>query len=258
IQLALGSRGTNYRADVKLVGDDLSGQIDFQQALESITAKLGVKRFMGDEQVLAVIQGAVSGIRTIDAQMHLSGTALKPKFTLRSNLGQELSNGINTAFAKQLEAGRRGLQVRFEQETAKRSEKLSRLYDEQLRKLTGQLQLNQGEVQQFAQSFGLKLPGKLDFNSLGKNLPKLNAKLPKFDEQPDRGLLPTQSQSSISQRPTGETSSQDNTSNGPIREARKIEQGVEGLFRKKPKNPSPSPSHKAVQPVGGQKPATNQ
>src|SRR5207249_1369291 len=131
IQLALGSRGTNYRADVKLVGDDLSGQIDFQQALESITAKLGVKRFMGDEQVLTVIQDAVSGIRTIDAQMHLSGTALKPKFTLRSNLGQELSNGINTAFAKQLEAGRRGLLVRFDQETAKRSEKLSRLYDEQ-------------------------------------------------------------------------------------------------------------------------------
>ena len=167
IQLAMTSRASECIANLKLVGDDLSGQIDYRQALESITAKLGTKRFKGDERVRAVIQEVVSGIHKIDAQMQLSGTALKPQFKLRSNLGHDLSSGINTAFARELENGRREVLVRFQQEAAKRSEKLTELYDDQIQKLTGQLNLNKGEVQEIAQSFGIKLPGKLDIKGLG-------------------------------------------------------------------------------------------
>ena len=69
--------------------------------------------------------------------------------------------------AGELEAGRTELLVRFEKEAAKRSEKLTLLYNEQLQKLTGQLNLNKGEVQEIAQSFGIKLPGKLDIKGGG-------------------------------------------------------------------------------------------
>ncbi len=203
IQLAMASRASECIANLKLVGDDLEGKIDYRQALESITVKLGTKRFKGDERVRTVIEEVVSGIHKIDAQMQLSGTALKPQFKLRSNLGHDLSSGINTAFARELENGRRDLLVRFQQEAAKRSEKLTALYDEQIQKLTGQLNLNKGEVQEIAQSFGIKLPGKLDIKGLGGlpidpnkpldlkglgkalPLPKPNAKLPKFGLQPD-------------------------------------------------------------------------
>lgn len=252
IQLAMASRASSCLAELKFVGDDLSGQIDYQQALESITAKLGTKRFKGDDRVLAVIQDVVAGIRKIDAQMQLSGTALKPQFKLRSNLGHELSSGINTAFARQLEAGRRELLVRFEQEATKRSEKLTHLYDEQLQKLTGQLNLNKGEVQEIAQAFGVKLPGKLDIkglgglpidpnkpidlkkpldlNSLGNTLPKPDAKLPKFGLQPESEPSPA------------------------VRQASDIEQtigDIGGLFGKKKK-----PASKSVQPAAGQQPAS--
>ena len=246
IQLAMASRASNCLANLTLIGDDLSGQIDYQQALESITAKLGTKRFKGDDRVLAVIQDVVAGIHKVDAQMQLSGTALKPQFKLQSNLGHDLSSGINTAFARQLEAGRRELLVRFEQEAAKRSEKLTGLYDEQIQKLTGQLNLNKGEVQEIAQSFGVKLPSKfdikglgglpidpkkpLDLNGIGKALPlpKPDAKLPKFGLQPDTD------------------------SNPGVRQANDVENTIEGLgslFGKKKK-----PAPKTIQPAAGQQP----
>lgn len=247
IQLAMVSRASNCLANLKLVGDDLSGQIDFQQALEGITAKLGTKRFKGDARVLSVIQEVVSGIHKIDAQMQLSGTALKPQFKLRSNLGHDLSDGINTAFKRELDNGRRDLLVRFEQEAAKRSEKLTHLYDEQLQKLTGQLNLNKGEVQQIAQSFGIKLPGKLDIKGLGglpidpnkpldlkvlgNALPKPDVKLPKFGLQADDEPAPG------------------------VRQASDVEQtldGLGGLFKKN--KPAPKPAPKAVQPAAAQQP----
>ncbi len=248
IQLAVASRASECIANLKLVGDDLSGQIDYRQALESITAKLGTKRFKGDDRVLGVIQEVVAGIHKVDAQMQLSGTALKPQFKLRSNLGHDLSSGINTAFARQLEAGRRELLVRFEQEAAKRSEKLTVLYDEQIQKLTGQLSFNKGEVQEIAQSFGIKLPGKLDIKGLGGlpidpnkpldlkglgkalPLPKPDVKLPKFGLQP--GTEPTPG----------------------VRQAKDLENTLEdlgGLFGKKKK-----PAPKTVQPAAGQQPTT--
>ncbi len=244
IQLAMTSRASNCIANLKLVGDELSGQIDYQQALESITAKLGTKRFKNDERVLAVIQDVVTGIHKIDAQMVLSGTALKPQFKLRSNLGHELSAGVNVAFARQLEDGRRKVLARFEQEAAKRSEKLTQLYEEQIQKLTGQLNLNKGEVQEIAQSIGVKLPGKLDIKGIGKlpidpnkpldlkglgnALPKVETKLPKFGLQPETEPTPG------------------------IRQASDVEQTIEnlgGLFQKK-KKPAPKP----VQPASGEQP----
>lgn len=250
IQLAMTSRAIDCRADLMLVGDRLSGQIDYQQALEAITAKLGSKRFKNDQRVLAVIQDVVSGIRKIDAQMQLSGTVLKPQFKLRSNLGRELSSGLNTAFARQLETGRQELLVRFDQEAAKRSEKLTQLYDEQLEKLTGQLSLNRGELQELAQIFGLKLPGKLDVKGLGglpidprkpmdskkplelpgvdKVLPKPDVKLPKFGLQPER------------------------ESSSTVRPSTALESTIEdlgSLFQTK-KKPAPKP----VPPAAGQQP----
>jgi uncharacterized protein (TIGR03545 family) len=250
IQLAMTSRASNCLASLKLVGDELSGQIDYQQALEGMTAKLGTKRFKGDERVLAVIQDVVAGIHKIDAQMVLSGTAHKPQFKLRSNLGHELSSGVNTAFARQLEAGRREVLVRFEQAAAKRSDKLTLLYEEQLQKFTGQLNLNKGEVQELAQSLGVKLPGKLDIKGLGglpidlnksidlkkplelpgvdNVLPKPDVKLPKFGRQPDREPAPG------------------------IRQASDVEHTIEdlgNLFGKK-KKPAPKP----VQPAAGEQP----
>ena len=230
IQLAMLSRASNCVAKLKLIGDDLSGQIDYKQALEGITAKLGTKRFKGDERVLSVIQGVVSGIHKIDAQMKLSGTALKPEFTLRSNLGHDLSSGINREFKRELDNGRRDLLARFEQEATKRSEKLTQLYDEQIQKLTGQLNLNKGEVQQIAQSFGIKLPGKLDMKGLGNALPKPDLKLPKFGLQAEDEPAPA------------------------IRQASDVEHTLEdlgGLFGKK-KKPAPKPTPKTVQPAAGQ------
>ncbi len=241
IQLAMASRASECLTNLTLIGDELSGQIDYRQALESITASLGTKRFKGDERVRSVIQEVVSGIHKIDAQMKLSGTALKPQFKLRSNLGHDLSSGINTAFARELENGRRELLVRFQQETAKRSEKLTEVYNEQIEKLTGQLNFNKGEVQEIAQSFGIKLPGKLDIKGLGglpidpnkpldlKGLgkalpiPKPDAKLPKFGLQPDDEPKPG------------------------VRQANDVESTIEdlgSLFGKKKK-----PARKTVQPA---------
>lgn len=273
IQFAMASRASNCLANLKLVGDELSGRIDYQQALESLTAKLGTKRFQGDDRVLAVIQDVVSGIQKIDAQMQVSGTALKPQFKLRSSLGQDLSEGVNTAFARQLESGRRELLVRFEQEAAKRSEKLTQLYDEQLPKLTGQLNLNKGDIHEIAQACGIKLPGKIDIKGLGnlpidpskpidlkkaldiqnvgtvlpKLDPTLQPTLPKFGLQPDaREAAPAD----LSKIPGLEKNKSAQKASEAIRQASQVENTLEefGLFGKKKK-----PAPKTVQPADAQK-----
>lgn len=268
IQLAMTSRASNCLANLTLVGDELTGQIDYQQALESMTATLGSKRFKGDTQVLAVVQDVVNGINKIDAQMLVSGTALKPRFKLKSNLGQDLSTGINTAFARQLEAGRQLLLARFEQEATKRSEKLTLLYNEQIQSLAGKLNLNKGEVQEIAQSFGLKLPGKLDIKGLGglpidpnkpldlqglgKALPKLGTELPKLETNlPKFGLQPTETPApDLSKIPGLENNKSAKKASESIRQASDVKNALDdlGLFGKK------KPAPKTVQPAGSQPP----
>jgi hypothetical protein len=225
---------------------------------------------------LEVVQEVASGIHKIDAQMDLSGTALKPQFKLKSNLGADLSSGLNTAFARQLEAGRRQVLARFDQQTAKQSEKLTSLYNEQLQKLTDQLHLNHGTVQQIAQSFGLKLPGNfdlkglagnlpidlnkslsidpsdpLDLKGLGKNLPKVGGKLPTFGLHDDSGP-PLKLPPSLNPRqaPNDETPLPEKAPS-LIQQTSEIEQGLESLFgKKKPKKPAT----KSVQPAVSEKP----
>lgn len=279
VQLTAQSRGVDCLADLKLVGDDLTGRIDYQQAIDSISAELGGKRFKGDEQVLAVVRDVVSNIRKVDAQMTLTGTVLKPQFKIRSSLGHDLSTGINTAFARQLEAGRLKLLAHFDAQTAKQSAKLTELYDEQLQKLTGKLQLNKSELTEIAQSFGLKLPSgvdlkkvagglpidltkpldpnkPVDLKSLGKSLPKLNDKLPplptmpdlknatlpKFDERPEALPLP------------GLSNKKSNQPTGVIQQASEMEHTLEelGLFGKKKTSKKSSPK---VKPASGEQPA---
>ena len=143
--------------------------------------------------------------------------------------------------------------VRFEREATKRSEKLTQLYNDQLQKLTGQLNLNKGDVQELAQGFGLKLPGKFDLGKaidpkrpfelkgLSKVLPKLEPKLPKFDEQAEDSpplKLPTFSGSENKNAPKD---------NDVIRQASEVEHTLEdlgSLFGKKKKT-----APKTVQPA---------
>ena len=276
IQLAMTSRATNCRADLKMIGDELSGDLNFQQALDAVTAKLGTKPFKNDQIVLKVVQDVVSSVNKIDAHMQLSGTALKPHFKLKSSLGTDLSSGLNTAFARQLEDGKRKLVVRFDQETTKQSAKLSSLYNEQFEKLTGQLGLNKSEIQEIAQSFGLKMPGKFDLkgiagglpidlnkslqidpnnplnlSGLTKNLPKPDSKLPSFglsdDSTPPLTLPPFLNPKPV---PKGEGTTPTKPSN-PIQQASDIEKGLESLFGKKKTKKA---STKPVQPAVGEKP----
>ena len=275
IQLAMTSRATNCRADLKMIGDELSGDLNFKQVLDAVTAKLGTKPFKNDEMVLKVVQDVASSVSKIDAHMQLSGTALKPHFKLKSNLGADLSSGLNTAFARQLEDGKRKLVARFDQETIKQSAKLSSLYNEQFEKLTGQLGLNKSEIQEIAQSFSLKMPGKFDLKGIAgglpidlkkslqidpnnplnlggltKNLPKPDSKLPSFglhdDSTPPLTLPPFLNSTPL---PKGEGTSPIKPTN-PIQQASEIEQGLESLFGKKKPKKTPA---KSVQPAVGEK-----
>ncbi len=287
IQLAMASRDTSCLANINLDGDDLSGKIHFRQALESITAKLGTKRFKGDEIALTVIRDVVSGIHKVDADMQISGSMLKPKFQLHSSLGTDLSSGLNTAFARQLENARQDMLVRFDREAAKRTDKLNQLYDEQLEKLTGKLQFQKSDIQNLAQTFGLKLPGKIDLKkitnglpidrskpidptkpidlkSLGKSLPKLKTtlpdltnlpelnKLPKFDERPESNpILPQLPRTG--NRPASSPTEPTTKTTEAIRQASDVHQALDGLglFGKKPKRPTT----KTVKPALEEKPA---
>jgi len=144
------------------------------------------------------------------------------------------------------------------------------LYDEQWQKLTGDLKFNRDEIQQLAQSFGLKLPGKidlkgvaeklpidfkqplelktpLDLKEIGKSLPKPDAKLPQFGLQPDAAPVP--------KIPGLENDPKLKSASDAIRQAGDVKKSLDdlGLFPKKKTTPP-----KSVQPASGQQPASNQ
>jgi uncharacterized protein (TIGR03545 family) len=89
-------------AFVDLKGDYLSGQILLRENDVRLTPSLGEK--YGGERLSAQLGTALAEVKSIEVAINLSGTLREPTWTLRSNLGPQLSGAVCGAFQRELDA----------------------------------------------------------------------------------------------------------------------------------------------------------
>ena len=95
VQLAPGT--ANLRVELFLEGDELSGQIVYQQPNFQITPLANPH---GNQTLVTALTQALGNIHEVSAEVQLTGTLQKPEIKLQSPLGQQLAHGISTAVVK--------------------------------------------------------------------------------------------------------------------------------------------------------------
>ena len=139
------------RAELKLVGESLSGTLKFRQDSVRMTAKLKSSNAQVDEHVTLALADIFSGIKTLSAELQIDGPLTAPHWSIRSDLGQQVAGGMNTALAHQLDQGRQALAAKLDQTVAQQSGRLQDLFKQKMQGLTSQLNANEQDVQQLAQ-----------------------------------------------------------------------------------------------------------
>lgn len=163
LALLVKSGPTNWKADLKLTGDVLTGRLSLRQSPVSITASAGPEL---KEEVGRVISGVLSGIHHIEADVILTGTYDRPEWVLHSNLGDQIRDGMQAFVAREIEVRQQELAEKadavIQEKIGEFQTKLTGRYRETL----AQLNLNESQTRALIQrvagrGLGSKLPGDL-------------------------------------------------------------------------------------------------
>ena len=139
------------RAELKLIGESLTGTLNFRQDPVKLTAKLKTANAQVDEHVTEAITDIFSGIKTLSADMQIDGPLTAPHWSIKSDLGQQIAGGLNTALAHQLDAAREALAAKLDQKIAQQSTRLQDMFNQKMQGLTSQLTGNQQDIQKLVQ-----------------------------------------------------------------------------------------------------------
>ncbi|HEY3964787.1 MAG TPA: TIGR03545 family protein [Planctomycetaceae bacterium] len=139
------------RAQLKLVGESLTGTLQFQQQPATLTAKLGGDRSQVDSHVIEGINDIFAGIKNLQGTLQIRGTLESPQLAIQSNIGQQIATGMNTALAHQLDQGREALAAKLNDQVAQQTDKLKGLFKQKSQGLAAQLNLNEQQVTQLMQ-----------------------------------------------------------------------------------------------------------
>jgi uncharacterized protein (TIGR03545 family) len=130
---------------LNLHGDGLEGEIVLRQQPVDLQARLAPE--LAAESLTPLVQQALSHVQSLDVSIGLSGSLSQPRFTLRSNVGGHLADGINRAVAEQLSARSQQLVGAAEKQIAQQvhsfEQRIGAKHDAVLR----QVQLGEEEIQ---------------------------------------------------------------------------------------------------------------
>lgn len=147
------------RAEVKLVGEAITGKLHLRQTPVTLAARLGGESSKIDQHVAQVFADIVGDIEEFEADLDLTGTLSDPQWSIESNLGPAIAGGVNTALARQLEQGRQVLAAKLEQTAVQKTDQLHTLFDDKARLLAARLHFSEQEVKQLVQQVaGGRLP----------------------------------------------------------------------------------------------------
>ncbi|MFO0429398.1 MAG: TIGR03545 family protein [Planctomyces sp.] len=111
----------SWNMQLRVTGSDLAGQVQLDSVLKD-------PLFTGGDDIrpelLEAAADAVSGISQIHAALDLSGTLKQPEMDLHSDVGEQISEGLQTAFSNQVRNAKKRL---AEEINALASDQVSRL-----------------------------------------------------------------------------------------------------------------------------------
>lgn len=172
------------RAELRLIGEEISGKIHFHQEPAKLEAKLGGKAGQIDPRIATAVTDVFGGVHELDAEMEISGKLKTPEWSLKSNLGHEVAGGLSAAVSKQLEGERDALAKKLDEQLTSQKTRLQDLFKTQTQGLTAQLNSYEQQLKELAQkATGARL-ADLD-NVAGKALNKVIK-----PQDPKKSVLP--------------------------------------------------------------------
>lgn len=155
-------------AELSLVGEELTGRVVVLQNDLHLTAQLP-ERF--GTKITQRVATALDDVRSLQAEVRLTGTLDKPSWQLRSNLGPQVSTGLTTALRAELDERQVQLASMLDQFLLDQQAAFDKLVSAKQQEVLAKLDLNTHEVDDLKQvvagrvrlpSLGLPNIGKLE------------------------------------------------------------------------------------------------
>jgi len=150
VGVTVKAQSLNTRAILKMEGEQLAGVM-------TLSHDPVVLRTSGGEELnpnlRRMLDSALQGVRRIEATVSLAGTIDEPSLSLRSDLGPQLSAGLNRVLTAELETHRRELLAQLDAAAQQRTNELQQLMQERYQGVLAQLDLNEGQAKSLIQRF---------------------------------------------------------------------------------------------------------
>ena len=184
--LAVEAKRSLWTANVTLKDNRLGGTVTLAQDLKHTrtapAANAHAVRQASFETIdfdaARMLQTALGNVKQFKASVILSGTYKEPKWTLQSNLGTQIADGVNRMIASELALKRQQLTKSLDETVNKKTGALAKKLNDKYGALLSQLKLHENGTQQFLRRIAGgafpadALPGGVDFNKLPIRLPR--------------------------------------------------------------------------------------
>lgn len=165
LAIDMGPGLANLRVELSLVGEQLSGEIMFEQESLELTPRLAKQG-----QLAEVLGGALAGVNRLAANVELTGTLQKPEVAIRSDLGDQVAAGLNGTVQRLLQHQTDALVAKTRQQVDGQLQKLTQMRDEAQQKLLAQLGEGQELLGQLAALTGGEGSGLGGIPQIGSKL----------------------------------------------------------------------------------------
>ena len=169
LAIEMGEGVAQFKVELDLRGDELSGEVLFAQESLELTPRLAKSP---SKNLSAVLDGALAGVQRLEAKVSLTGTLEKPKVTIASDIGNQVAAGFNASVKSLVQNRADGLLAKSREQVDAQLAKLTKLREQAQQELLGQLGEGQELLGQLAAlsggGKGLGLPAGIP--QLGKSL----------------------------------------------------------------------------------------
>jgi uncharacterized protein (TIGR03545 family) len=185
VMLTLAAARTDWRAKFRLTGDEITGQLKLQQSPVIVT--VNVEKEIKPE-IKRILEQSLRGVNNIEATIALSGPFKRPKWKVKSNLGEQISAGMSDVMSRELDLKRQELALKVDLLTREKMAEFDAMLNDQFKSLVADLNLSeqnaQNLIQRLADRSGLnieKLGNKLGLDKKQEELLRKSGLDKKFD-----------------------------------------------------------------------------
>ena len=167
LAIELGAGKAKFELELKLNGDQLTGEIVFTQDSLSLTPRLAKS---SNKQMSEVLQQALAGVKQLEATVTLAGTLKNPQVKIDSDIGSQVAAGLNSSVQQLLKQRTESLLAKSREQVDAQLQKLTQLREQAQQELLGQLGEGQELLKQLAGLSGGSAESPGSISRLGKSL----------------------------------------------------------------------------------------